>query len=288
MPAQKRFLSQVMQGRVPQTLWFYDEVGHTQEAKKELLDHVHFGHTDNVLDTVKPTRLIRRMLQLATKVKEKELVLDFFAGSGSTAHAVLAQNVDDGGDRRFIAVQLPEPLPVPEPRLRTIADIAKGRIATVVERLERIESALDPENRSRPDLGFAVFKLAESNFIPWHSDTPKDATGLAAQLALHVDHRRSERSADDLLFEILLKSGLPLGTPIEKLPIGEKTVYSAGGGNFLICLERPLTLEVIRAMADRTPERVVCLDEGFGGNDQLKANAVQIFKTKGVTSLKMV
>jgi adenine-specific DNA-methyltransferase len=93
---------------------------------------------------------------------------------------------------------------------------------------------------------------------------------------------------DDLLYEILLKSGFPLTTPVERLTLAGKTAHSVAAGALLICLERDLTLELIRAMADRKPERMVCLDEGFADNDQLKANAVQIFKTKGVTSFKTV
>ena len=120
MPRLKRFLSEVKQGRVPQTLWPYEEVGHTQDAKRELMESVKFQNTDNVLDTVKPTGLIRRMLQLATRATEDDIVLDFFAGSGSLGHAVMEQNQEDDGNRRFILVQLPQPLPIPEERLKTI------------------------------------------------------------------------------------------------------------------------------------------------------------------------
>ena len=111
---------------------------------------------------------------------------------------------------------------------------------------------------------------------------------LEKQLDLHIDHIRDGRTADDLLYEILLKSGFPLTTPVETLKLAGKTVHSVAGGALFICLEGALTLELIRAMAEKKPERVVCLDEGFAGNDQLKANAVQIFKTKGVTSFKTV
>jgi adenine-specific DNA-methyltransferase len=91
-----------------------------------------------------------------------------------------------------------------------------------------------------------------------------------------------------LLYEILLKSGFSLTTPVEALTLTGKTIHSAAGGALFICLERELTLELIRAIAEKKPERVVCLDEGFSGNDQLKANAVQLFKTKGVTSFKTI
>jgi adenine-specific DNA-methyltransferase len=138
------------------------------------------------------------------------------------------------------------------------------------------------------DYGFRVFKLAESSFKTWEADQAKDADGLARQLELHVDHIREGRTAVDLLYEILLKSGFPLTTPIEKLTLAGKTVYSISGGAMLICLERALTLEAIRGMASMQPERVVCLDSSFAGNDPLKANAVQIFKSKGVTSFKTV
>ena len=144
------------------------------------------------------------------------------------------------------------------------------------------------DGAKKPDRGFRVFKLAESNLKPWNAEAPGDAEGLAKQLELHVDHIRDGRTADDLLYEILLKSGFPLTTPVETLTLVGKAVHSVAGGALFICLERALTLELIRAMADKKPERVVCLDEGFAGNDQLKANAVQIFKTKGVTSFKTV
>lgn len=299
VPRLKRFLSEVKQGIVPQTLWTYQAVGHTQEAKKELLEFVSFEHTANVLDTVKPTRLIRRILQIATNAAEGDIVLDFFAGSGPTAHSVLVQNRDDGGNRRFILVQLPEPLPVSERLIRSIADICKERVGRVIKKLNDEDAQASPqlalthaaptEGEVRtPDRGFRVFKLAESNFKPWNAEAPKDGEELAKQLELHVDHIRDGRTADDVLYEILLKSGFPLTTPVQTLTLAGKVVHSVAGGTLFIFLGRELTLELIRAMADKKPERVVCLDEGFAGNDQLKANAVQIFKTKGVTSFKTV
>jgi adenine-specific DNA-methyltransferase len=107
-------------------------------------------------------------------------------------------------------------------------------------------------------------------------------------LQLHVDHVRADRDDMDILFEILLKSGFPLSTRIEKRIVSEKIVFGVAGGALLICLDRALTLDLIRALADLKPERVVCLDEGFAGNDQLKTNAVQTFRTKGVASFRTV
>src|SRR3546814_3929184 len=102
MPRLKRFLSEMDGGRTPQTLWTYSEVGHTQGAKKSLLKYVQFEHTENVLNSVKPVELIQRVLQLAGEPDTGDIVLDFFSGSASTAHAVLRQNAEDGGNRRFI------------------------------------------------------------------------------------------------------------------------------------------------------------------------------------------
>ncbi|HCE67387.1 MAG: hypothetical protein A2X82_04375 [Geobacteraceae bacterium GWC2_55_20] len=235
----------------------------------------------------KPIAFIQRMMQLSTKSLENNIVLDFFAGSGSTAHAVIDLNNRDGGNRKFVNVQLPEPTERDD--FQTIADITKERVRQVIKKLNDEDAGkLDLEGASTQDRGFRVFKLSESNFKTWNADAPHDAQELERQLELHIDHIRDNRGANDLLYEILLKSGFPLTTPVEALSLAEKTVYSVAGGALLICLERALTLELIRAMAETQPERVVCLDEGFVGNDQLKANAVQIFKTKGVTSFKTV
>jgi adenine-specific DNA-methyltransferase len=213
--------------------------------------------------------------------------LDFFAGSGTTAHAVLNMNKQDSGNRKFILVQLPEPTGRED--YATIADITKERVRRVIKKLNDEDAGkLDLGGGTKPDRGFRVFKLAESNFTTWDADQSKDAEGLARQLELHVDHIRPDRTLDDLLHEILLKSGFPLTTPVEILELAGKRVHSVAGGALFLCLDPALTLELIRAMAEKKPERVVCLDEGFAGNDQLKANAVQIFKTKGVTSFKTV
>ena len=150
------------------------------------------------------------------------------------------------------------------------------------------EISLFDQDAAKPDRGFRVFKLAESNFKSWNAEAPKDAEGLAKQLDLHVNHIREGRAAADLLYEILLKSGFPLATPVESRQLTGEGVYVVADGALLICLGRKLTLELIRAMAELKPERVVCLDEGFSGNDQLKSNAVQIFKTKGISSFKTI
>jgi adenine-specific DNA-methyltransferase len=277
MPRLKRFISEVKDGVVPRTLWRHQDVGHTQESKKELLEFVQFENTDNVLDSVKPTRLLQRMLQIGTRPDAEDIILDFFGGSGTTAHSVIQQNQKDGGNRRFILVQLPEPLPVGESKLKTISDIAKARVGNAIERSTRNVSVPPAEV-----MGFRVFTLSESNFLPWQPNGITENREIGQQLDLHIAHLRKNRTRDDVLFEILLREGYPPTTRIVSESSGSKVFCSVADGMMLVCLERELTLDLIRAMANLAPQRVVCLDEGFAGNDQLKANAVQIFKSKNI------
>jgi adenine-specific DNA-methyltransferase len=254
-----------------------------------------FPGEESVFTNPKPSELLESLISFVTE--PDSLVVDFFAGSGSAGHAILELNRKDKSNRKFILVQLPEPTERKD--YPTIADITKERVRRVIKKLNDEDAQASPQLALAPaplpegegrkqDRGFRVFKLAESNFKPWNAEVPRDAPTLEKQLELHVDHIRDGRTATDLLFEILLKSGFALTTPVDIFQLAGKTVHSVASGALFICLERALTLELIRAMAEQKPERVVCLDEGFAGNDQLKANAVQIFKTKGVTSFKTV
>lgn len=234
-------------------------------------------------DFAKPTELISYLMMISN-VEDGDYVLDFFGGSGSTAHAALKLNSKDGANRHFILVQLPEPIepssPMFEKGCKTISDIA-------IERIRKSVIALNEDkNEKKLDRGFKVFKLTDSNFKEWSQDTSKEA--LEKQLELHVDHVKHERTADDILYEILLKSGFPLTTKVETQKFGKQTVYSIAGGMLLVCLEDNLTLDLIKHIAEQKPERVVCLDQGFANNDQLKANAVQIFRTKGIAKFQTV
>lgn len=236
-------------------------------------------------DFAKPSALIKFLMAISG-VQDGDITLDFFAGSASTGHAALELAVETQERRPFICVQLPEPTAEGSEERKagyaTIADIAKDRMRRVGTKLKN--ELLAPN----ADIGFRVYKLAESNFTEWDARVEHEAEALEKQLELHVEHIRDGRSADDILYELLLKSGFPLTTPVEKKALAGKTVYIVAGGALIICLEQALTLELIRAIADAKPERVVCLDAGFAGNDQLKANAVQTFRTKGVTSFKTV
>lgn len=249
---------------------------YNQVGSKEIFEI--FG--EDVFDFPKPSPLIRSLLSITVgeEAGKDGIVLDFFAGSGATGQAVVDLNDSDGGNRKFILVQLPEVTGRDD--FETVADITKERVRRVIKKLDDADAAkLDLDAGRKQDRGFRVFKLAESNFKTWNADAPKTAESVTQQLELHVDHVRPGRSQEDLLFEILMKSGYPLTARVETLTLEGKNVFSAADGALLVCLEKQLTLEVIRAIAARMPERVVCLDEAFRGNDQLKANAVQIFKS---------
>lgn len=283
VPALKLFLSEVRDGLIPDNWWPHEEVGHTDAAKKDL-DRLFDGNSP--FDTPKPVSLVVRMCQVAG-VRSGDIVLDFFAGSGTTAHAVMELNDADAGARRFILVQLPERTERTD--FPTISAITRERVRRAGIRfgLKQAEKPL-LASRSAIDCGFRALALADSNFKGWDSRASANGQSLADQLELMIQHIREDRTEVDLLYEILLKSGFPLTTPVETLTLADKKVYSVAGGALMLCLERSLTMEVIRAIAERKPERVVCLDAGFASNDQLKTNAVQIFKTKGVGSFKTV
>jgi adenine-specific DNA-methyltransferase len=282
-PNVKRFLSEVRQGMTPINFWDHEFAGHTDAANQELNDV--FGN--KVFDTPKPIRLIQRMIQLATDRDDDVIVLDFFAGSGTTGHAVLALNQKDGGSRRFILVQLPEPTGRAD--YPTIADIAKERIRRVAGKLGgNRKGAPAADGIPTQDHGFRVFKLADSNILPWDSGATEDVEVLESRLDGQVDPIRPGRTDEDIVFEVILNSGFPLTVQVEVVCCCGKTIYRAAGGRLLICLERRLTPQLILAIADMMPDRVVLLDAGFAGDDALRANAAQTFKSRGVISFKTV
>ena len=300
VPRLKRFLSEVKQGVVPQTLWEYQDVGHTQEAKEELLRFVEFEHTENVLNSVKPSRMIRKILKIATSVDQDDIVLDFFAGSGTTGHAVFAQNQQDNGNRRFILVQLPELLPVREANATTICDLAKSRLRAVADDLESAERksssdggvGLDRISECEEDHGFRVFHLDTSNIRAWRADRDD----LEAMLFDSIEHVNSDRTEDDILYELLLKLGLDLCVPIETRTIAGKTVRSVGAGTLIACLAdsiasdevEPLGLGIADWHAELEPAgdtTVVFRDSAFA-DDVAKTNLTAILEQRGLGNVR--
>lgn len=280
----------------PKSIWSDKDVNTESGGKllKKIFPNSGFSYP-------KPIGLISKALILSTS--ENDLILDFFAGSCTTSHAILELNKEDCQNRKFICVQLPEPLQeksdAAKAGFKTIADVGKERIRRVINKIEteikeeksstkQLTFGVEPVKNEKMDLGFKVFKLAPSNFKVWNSNIEKSPEAIQLAMQLHTEHINEQASQEALLYEILLKAGFELATPIEKLSVEGKIVYSVSEGQLLICLEKEITHELIKAIAESQPIRVVCLDEGFRNNDQLKTNAVQIMKSKGVVKFQTV
>lgn len=224
------------------------------------------------------------------------LILDFFGGSGTTAQAVLELNKEDGGNRRFILVQLPEPTGRED--FPTIAEITKERVRRVIGRMSRRDAETAEREREENPLnlpasaspresaaepGFKVFKLAESNFAIWNPElAATEPAELAKQWQLSADNVKADASETALLYELLLKSGQPLHARVTTRDAGGVTVHLLDEGRILLCLARVLTREQLRTMADWKPQSVLCLDIAFQGNDALKVNAQLEFQSHGI------
>ena len=266
-PAIKRFLTEVKQGRVAQTFWPYDEVGHNQDAKKELLARVKFADGDSVFDTPKPTKLVRRMLALATTADSGDIVMDFFAGSGTTADAVLQQNAEDGGNRRFVLVQLPDD---GDGRVKGIPEVARERLRAAGRAvLEAAGPAADAL-----DVGFRSLLIDTTNFADILS-APDDLVQSA--LIDDVDGLKLDRTGDDLLFQVLLDWGLELSLPVLREDIDGREVFAVDDDALLACFASDVTHAVVKALAERHPLRAVFRDSGFA-NDAARINAEQVFR----------
>lgn len=233
-------------------------------------------------DFAKPSNLIKYLIEIS-RISDNDLILDFFSGSATTAQAVLNLNHEDSKNCRFIMVQLPEPCAEDSEAykagFRTISDIGKERIRRVIKKLnDEQEGKLDLENAKEQDRGFRVFKLDQSNFKQWNALPPTtEPEKILEQLELHIDHISETASQEDLLFEILLKAGFMPTAQAQEQTLAGKKVFSIAEGALLICLEDTVTKELIDVVVASEPMQFICLDAAFGGNDQLKANAVQTF-----------
>lgn len=234
-----------------------------------------------IFDYPKPVSLIRNLIDQTTD--HGDIILDFFAGSGTTAQAVFNNNSKDGKNRKWILVQLQEPTleetEASRSGYKNIAQIGEERIRRVIKKIkDEISGKLEFENK-KMDLGFKVFRLEESNFKIWDkkSDVP-----LQQQLPLAVSNIHDDSSDEEILYEIILKSGFELSVSVEKLEIKGKTVYSVDNKSLLICLENDLSQEFIKEVSGLEAQRVVFLDRGFSNNDQLKTNTVELMKAKSV------
>lgn len=276
-PRKKRFLSDVKDGRTPSTLWLSDEVGHNQTATRE----VKSMFDDKVFDFPKPVSYIIQMLMVGT-VKDS-LIIDFFAGSSTTAHSIMQINAEDGGNRKFIMVQLPEPTDenseAYKAGYKNICEIGKERIRRAGEKIK----AEAGDKAADLDIGFIVFKLDSSNLQKWNPQ-PDD---LVMTLQQATDNFLPDRTEQDVLYEIMLKMGLELTCQIEEEQAAGETVYIIGGGALMICLGQNITTAVAEAVVKLHKEyesdlwQVVFRDTGFT-SDMDKTNVKETLKVAGL------
>lgn len=247
-----------------------DKYGTNADATRELKDI--FG--SKIFDTPKPTSLIKWLINL--HANEDAIVLDFFAGSASTAHAVLDLNAEDGGERKFIMVQLPETCDEDSEAFKagykTIAEIGKERIRRVGKKIKADNNC--DEGDHQPDIGFRVLKVDSSNMKDVYY--APDAVAQSDLLG-QVNNVREDRTPEDLLFQVLLDWGVDLALPITQETIAGKNVFFVDGNALAACFEIGITEEFVKALAARHPLRAVFRDAGYG-SDSVKINIEQIFK----------
>jgi len=298
-PMLKKFLSEITEGLTPSTWWSHEDFGTNKEASIELKN---LFDGEACFQTPKPVRLLNRICALGTE--EDSLVLDFFAGSGTTAHSVLSTNASEGGNRRFILVQLPECLNPDDKDQKLAANFCDkiGKPYTIAELTkERLRRAGKMTKEENPlfagDLGFRVFKLDTTNIVEWDPDRDKIADTLEA----FIEHLKTDRTEQDILFELLLKLGLDLCVPIEtkRLEGSEKQVHdlhSIGGGSLLVCLSKsipqtdvePLALTLVAWHQELKPAgdtTVVFRDSAFA-DDVAKTNITAILQQHGLETVR--
>ena len=276
-----------LEGRVKQVSNLWSKLEGNKKATIEVKNLLGNG----VFDFPKPVQLLIQILQISCN--EQDLVLDFFSGSATTAHAVMQLNAQDGGNRKFIMVQLPEPCAegteAAKAGYKNICEIGKERIRRAGEKIkaeieeQNAQLKIDEEPKKIPDIGFKVFKLDSSNLKQWQPDYDDLETTLFDSISNYVEGR----SELDVVYEIMLKMGMELTWPLETHTIDGKNVYEVGMGALMICLDDQITTEVAEGMAalykELSPEtwRVVFKDNGFA-DDSAKVNIKEILKTAGL------
>ncbi|MFA5432197.1 MAG: site-specific DNA-methyltransferase [Candidatus Paceibacterota bacterium] len=294
-----------LEGRLKQPGNLWTKVEGNKKATRDVRD---LFEGKKIFDFPKPVGFISKILQISTD--SNDLILDFFAGSGSTAHAVMTLNKEEKASRKYLCVQLPElceeKSEAYKAGYKTIAEISKERIRRAGKKIhEEIKAEIKKteteitklqgelpteetkteienlktkiEKLKNQDLGFKVLKLEDSNFKQWQQIEGKDAKALAEQMKLFVDPISESATIENMVYELLLKSGKNLNSPIEK-----KDSYYKINGNELILLLEKATQEIIDAVIAEKPIKVIALDKLFKGNDQLKTNSVLQMKDAGI------
>ena len=270
VPCIKRFLSELkFDGMAPTSILFYKDVGHSQEGAKEVV--ALFGDK-GVFDGPKPVRLLQRLITLAN-LKDDSIVLDFFSGSATTAHALLKTNAEKEKHCKFILVQLPEEVSETkkDQGYKTICEIGKERIRRAGKKIKE-ESPLTTQGL---DTGFRVLKLDSSNMEDIYY-TPKDIS--QANLFSLVDNVKPDRTAEDLLFQVMLELGATLDSKIATEVVSGKTIYNVADGYIVACFDKDVTDEVVTTIAKMHPLYAVLRDTSMA-TDSTATNFEQLFKT---------
>ena len=268
-PSIKRFLSELKyEGMAPTSILFYKEVGHSQEGAKEVVSL--FGNK-GVFDGPKPVRLLERLIILAN-LKSDSIVLDFFSGSATTAHALMKMNSNKNFQCKFILVQLSEEVndTKKEQEYKNICEIGKERIRRAGKKIKE-EFPLTTQNL---DTGFRVFRLSDSNFEEVKK-TPAEYD--QSQLDLFLNNVKSDRTDLDLLFGAMLSWGVQLSLPMASEEVDGKMIYSVNDGDLVACFADDITENIVKAMADKQPLRVLFRDSCFA-RDDAKINVFETLK----------
>lgn len=273
-PATKLFLNDVQSGMVPKSIWLHDEVGHSQEAKREIQalfpDEVPF-------DTPKPTRLLKQIITIGAG--DDAIVMDFFAGSSSTADAIMQLNAEEKKKRSYIMVQLPESIEregyLASDKEKNICEIGKERIRRAAKNIKSDDI----------DKGFRVFKVDESNMNDIYYSADRYSQGMIAAMESNI---KSDRSDLDLLFGCVLDWGLPLSLPYKSEEISGVMVHTYNEGDLIACFDENISENVVKEIAKRQPLRAVFRDSSFA-NSPAKINVSEIFKAVAPdTSVKVI
>lgn len=270
-------------GRTPENLWQSEKYGTTRMATSVIKD---LFEGKQVFDTPKPKELTCNMMKISTRELENDIILDFFSGSATTAHAVMQLNAEDGGKRKYICVQIPELTDEKKEAYKAgyknICEIGK-------ERIRRAGKKILEENPDKQiDIGFKVFKLDTSNLRLWDSSPIEnnDMTLFEQRLNDMVDSIKHDRTAMDVIYEVILKMGVKLDTEVSYTEVNGKVAYVIGELELLICFDKEIISEDIEQMAKLEPKKIVCAEQSFKDDSSL-SNAHYILKDKNI-EMKLV
>ena len=279
-PRKKFYLSERMEeGQCAHNFWNHSEFGSNQEGSAELAE---IFNGKNVFDNPKPTKLIKALLKISTS--KDDIVLDFFGGSGSTAHAVYELNKEEGTNRQFIVIQLPEKIHVSDEAYklgyRTISEVTRARLKKVVAKQnDELKSGLN-FNNSNP-IGFRFFKVSNSNFKIWRSDFLQDEEDIIKQLQMFNSVQKENSTDEEMAWEIAIKNGVKLSADHSVIEFGKDKFHYFPERKLLIGTES-ITRDSAKKIIEINPSTIICLDSIFQKNDKEKTNIQLLFEDAGV------